>query len=112
MPKKSSRSFGRVEPRRIRLTATARRHVRQEEDWWLANRIHSEVFVKEFEEALRTLSWLPGAGSPYPQAGILGVRRLLVRKLACHVYYTFNERTVIVRAFWSARRREGPRLSS
>ena len=69
------------------------------------------MFVTEFEEALRILAWLPGAGTLYPQAGIAGVRRIYVRKVACHLYYTFDEEEVIVRAFWGARRRRGPRLN-
>ena len=70
------------------------------------------MFVAEFEEALRVLAWLPGAGTPYLQAGIAGVRRIYVRKVACHLYYTFDEQQVIVQAFWGARRRRGPRLNS
>ncbi|MBI3403638.1 MAG: hypothetical protein HY048_19670 [Acidobacteria bacterium] len=61
-------------PRRVRFTATARRHVKREKQWWLENRIHVEVFV------------------------------------ACHLYYTFDEQHVIVRALWGARRLHGPRL--
>ena len=53
---------------------------------------------------------VPGAGTPYPQAGITGVRRLYIRKLTSHLYYTFDDRGVIVRALWGARRRRGPRL--
>ena len=100
-----------MNPRRVRFTATARQHVRREKEWWLENRIHADVFVTEFEEALRILAWLPGAGTLYPQAGMAHVRRIYVRKVACHLYYTFDEQEVIVRAFWGARRRRGPRLN-
>jgi hypothetical protein len=55
---------------------------------------------------------LPGAGAAYPQGGIPGVRRLYVPKVACHLYYTFDEREVIVRALWGARRDRGPRFGS
>ena len=100
-----------MNPRRVRFTATARRHVRREKEWWLENRIHADVFATEFEEALRILAWLPGAGTSYTQAPVAGLRRIYVRKLACHLYYTFDEQEVIVRAFWGARRRRGPRLN-
>jgi hypothetical protein len=100
-----------LNPRRVRFTATARRHVQREKKWWLENRIHVGVFVTEFEEALRILAWLPGAGTPYPKAAIVGIRRLYVRKVACHLYYTFDEQEVVVRAFWGARRRRGPQLN-
>ena len=99
-----------MKPRRIRFTATAQQHVRREKAWWIENRIHGDIFVSEFEEALQVLALLPGAGMTYPQAGIPGVRRLYVPKVACHLYYTFDERKVIVRALWGARRERGPRF--
>lgn len=82
--------------------------MRHEKAWWLKNRIHHDVFVAEFEEALRIVALLPGAGSLYPQAGIDGLRRLYVQKVACHLYYTYDDNEVIVRAFWGARQERGP----
>ena len=101
-----------MNPRRVRFTATAQRHVRREKAWWIENRIHQTVFVAEFEEALRVIAILPGAGTAYPQGGITGLRRLYVQKVASHLYYTFDERDVIVRALWGARREHGPRFTS
>jgi len=101
-----------VNPRRVRFTATAQRQVRREKAWWIENRIHQDVFVAEFEEALRVLAFLPGAGTPYPAGGIAGLRRLYVQKVACHLYYTFDDREVVVRALWGARRQHGPRFRS
>ena len=80
----------------------------REKLWWLENRIHSESFAAEFDEALRILAFLPGAGTSYPLAGMAGLRRIYLRKVACHIYYTFDEQDVIVRAFWGAHRRRGP----
>jgi plasmid stabilization system protein ParE len=94
--------------RRVRFTATAQGHVRREKLWWLENRTHTEVFSSELEEAIRILAFLPGAGTPYPEAGVAGLRRIYLRKVACHIYYTFDEQEVIVRAFWGARRGRGP----
>jgi hypothetical protein len=94
--------------RRVRFTATARAQVAREKLWWLENRIHTEIFAAEFEEALRIVAFLPGAGTSYPRAGVAGLRRIYLRKVACHIYYTFDEQDVIVRAFWSAHRGRGP----
>ncbi|HVT03409.1 MAG TPA: hypothetical protein VHL58_08555 [Thermoanaerobaculia bacterium] len=94
--------------RRVRFTATARRHVKQEKLWWFENRVHTEVFATDFEEALRILAVLPGAGTSYTHSGVAGLRRLYLRKIACHLYYTFDEEEVIVRALWGARRLRGP----
>ena len=48
------------------------------------------------------------AGSSYTRADVAGLRRIYLRKVACHDYYTFNEQNVIVRAFWGAHRGRGP----
>lgn len=71
-----------MKPRRVRFTATARRHVTGEKKWWIENRIHVDVFADELEETLRLLMWLPGAGTPYLRAEISGIRRIYVPKVA------------------------------
>ena len=96
--------------RRVRFTATAQRHVRHEKSWWRENRVHTEVFAMEFEAALRILALLPGAGTLYTKTGPVGLRRLYLPKIACHLYYTFDDHQVIVRAFWGARRHRGPQI--
>ena len=97
-------------PRLVRFTATARRHVLREEAWWVENRVHIDTFASELEDALRLVALLPAAGSAYAQAGVAGLRRMYVQKIDCHLYYTFDERQVVVRALWGARKRSGPRL--
>ena len=68
--------------------------------------------MSDFEQALRVLALLPGSGTPYPQGRVAGLRRIYVRKIACHIYCTFDEDEVIVRGLWGAFRRRGPRLNS
>lgn len=96
--------------RRTRFTATAHLHVKREAAWWLENRVHAETFAAELEEALRVLEVLPGAGTAYTKAGGVDLRRLYLRRIDCHLYYTFDDHHVVVRALWGARRRHGPRL--
>jgi plasmid stabilization system protein ParE len=97
-------------PRLVRFTRTAHDHVRREKAWWLENRSHTDIFAAELEQALKILSVLPGAGTPYPQANVVDLRRVYLRKVACHVYYTFDEQEVVVRALWGAKRGKGPLL--
>ena len=97
-----------MKQRRVRFTETAEEHVWREERWWLENRVHTEIFAEEFEQALRILAALPAAGTPYPPANVPGLRRIYLGKIACHVYYTFDDREVVVRAFWGARRDRSP----
>jgi plasmid stabilization system protein ParE len=97
-----------VTPRRVRFTTTAQEQVRRETIWWVENRTHTEVFATELEEAIKILAVLPGAGAPYPHADLIGLRRIYLRKVACHIYYTFDEQSVVVRAMWGAKRGKGP----
>ena len=81
-----------------------------EKAWWLQNRIHTDVFATELEAALRLLALFPGAGTPYNKLSVAGLRRWYLPKVGCHLYYTFDEHEVIVRALWGARRRRGPQI--
>jgi plasmid stabilization system protein ParE len=96
--------------RQIQFTATAQEHVRREKAWWLANRDQPGVFTEELEQALQIIAVLPGAGTLYAQSPVTGVRRFYLRRVAVHLYYTFDDTRVIVRALWGARRERGPRL--
>jgi len=55
------------------------------------------------------IATLPGMSSSYDR--VPGMRRVFVERLGVHVYFTFDDDTVIVRAVWGARRRRGPRLA-
>lgn len=97
--------------RKVRFTATAREHIRHFKQWW----------QKKFDPAgdldprlgsIKMLALLPGIGSPYRTAPIAGVRRFYIERLMSHLYYTFDEHEVVIRALWHARRGSGPDLSS
>ena len=96
--------------RRVRFTETARDHISLERTWWLKNRDHQALFAAEFEHAVRLLTNLPGAGTLYPGTSTAGLRRLFLRTLNCHLYYTFDDRAVIVLALWGASREHGPSI--
>ena len=49
-------------------------------------------------------------GTHYAQSPVPGVRRLYLRRVAVHLYYTFDDARLIVRALWGARRERGPRI--
>jgi len=96
--------------RTIHFTATAQEQIRREKAWWLANRDHADVFAEELEQALRIIAGLPGAGTLYAPSPVQGVRRVYLRRVHAHLYDTFDDARVIVRALWGARRGYGPRL--
>lgn len=99
-----------MSPRRVRFTETARDHVSLERTWWLKNRDHQALFAGELERAIQVLAILPGSGTLYPSTEPVGLRRVFLRKLNCHLYYTFDDDEVIVRALWGASREHGPTL--
>lgn len=76
----------------------------------VANRDYQELFATELENALHIAAVLPGAGTPYRRTAVDELRRIYLRKLACHLYYTVDDHEVIVRALWGARRERGPIL--
>ena len=94
--------------RRVRFTAIAERHVERKRAWWRKNRDNVEIIELELEKALAQISTLPGTGTSYPLANIMGLRRIYLRRIDCHLYYTADERTVLVQAFWGARQGRGP----
>jgi plasmid stabilization system protein ParE len=101
-----------VTRRKVLFTATAQEHVRLFEQWWRENSPRPEILHHDLDDAISTLSLLPGIGSPYPADAIPGVRRLYIERLVSHLYYTFDDREVVIRALWHARRGSGPDLSS
>lgn len=99
-----------MKQRHVSFTFTAQQHVAREHAWWLENRDHPEAFTEELEQALKIVALIPAAGSVYSASSVSGVRRVYLRRVDLHLYYTFDERTVVVRALWGARRQHGPRL--
>lgn len=98
--------------RKIRFTATAHKHVRLLRSWWSENSVHPEILQQDLDKAIGTLSILPGIGVRYPFAPIPGVRRLYLERLMSHLYYTYDEREIVIRALWHARRGSGPDFGS
>ena len=96
--------------RRVRFTATALSHVERERSWWLENRDHREAFSADIERALEVLAAFPGVGTSYEASDVAGVRRIYLRRIACHLYYIFDDSQVVVVALWGARRKRGPTL--
>lgn len=94
--------------RKVRFTATAQSHVRLLKRWWSENADHPDILEHDLDAAIATLSAVPGIGSPYPPAPTPGVRRLYLERLTSHLYYTYDEREVVIRALWHARRGTGP----
>jgi len=97
--------------RRVRFTDGARAQIAEQRLWRARNRDHMEVLGEELQEAVALLRISPAAGTRYPRPALPGVRRVYLRRLSSHLYYTFDDTEVIVRAFWHAKRKKGPLLA-
>lgn len=98
--------------RRVLFAETARDHVHAAQTWWIENHLPVEILAEEIEEASALLSFLPGVGSLYPDASVPGLRRLYLRRISSHLYYTFTDDAVMIRALWHAKRGQGPNLAA
>jgi plasmid stabilization system protein ParE len=97
-----------VKRRRVRLTETAREQLRAIRAWWKENATRPAILAKDIAEAFSLLAVLPSVGAPYEHSRIGDLRRLHLRKLSSHVYYTFDETEVIVHAIWHTSRKRQP----
>jgi plasmid stabilization system protein ParE len=97
---------------KVVLLDEARRRFEEEDAWWRVHRAVHELFVEEFAKALEQVTTVPGAGQHYRQTRGKLIRRVLMRKTRCHVYYFHDrERDLIeIHSVWSARRKRGPKL--
>ena len=97
---------------KIVLLDEAQERFQAEDDWWRAHRDAKELFVTEFQEALRQLAVAPAIGQRYRRARGKLIQRVLMPKTRCHVYYfhDLNRDIVEIHSIWGARRRRGPSL--
>lgn len=98
---------------RIEITATARGQLRRASAWWQENRPESPTLVgDELAEAVIALRNAPLVGAPHSQAGVHGVRKLLLPQTQYFLYYRVDAFKHVVRvvAVWHTARGKGPSL--
>jgi hypothetical protein len=97
---------------RIEIVEEAQAQFAYREAWWRANRDAQELFEDEYEGALKHLSTAPKSGDQYRIVRGKLIRRWLMKKSECHIYYWHSEELdlIEIRAFWGAKREHGPEL--
>jgi plasmid stabilization system protein ParE len=81
------------------------------EEWWRANRPKApDLFREELTAALERLESAPLMSQRYPTPEQPDARRLLMPRTRYFLYFTIEERIVVVRALWHAARGVGPSL--
>jgi len=97
-----------------RVPTEARDQVVERDTWWVANRPAAPTaFRDELVVALRDLAAQPTIAAVVVQRGGMAIRRWLLPKTKCHLYYAVDEeRGVIdVLAVWGARMGQLPPLA-
>ena len=94
------------------LLAEAQLRFEAEDAWWREHRDAAELFVDEFTQTLELLTSTPEIGQSYRVARGKLIRRVLMQKTRCHVYYFHDAEhdLVEIHSVWGARRQRGPRL--
>lgn len=94
------------------LLDEARRRFEAEDEWWRTNREAVGLFTAEFESVVSRLARDPTRGALYRTIRGTKVRRVLMRKTRCYVYYVYREdqQAVEVLTLWGARKQRGPSL--
>lgn len=94
------------------MTEEAQRQARAERRWWRANRDSKQLFSDELRAARSVLA----KGVLHAVYGTFEgepVRRILLEKTRCHLYYVVNEheRAVRIVAVWGATKGTAPLTS-
>lgn len=88
------------------------RRLEAENEWWREHRDAKGLLLDELTQTLDRLRSMPGAGQRYRIVRGKLIRRVLMKKTGCHVYYLHDhERDLIeIHSIWRARQERGPRL--
>ena len=94
------------------LLDEAQRRFEAEDLWWRDHRDAGDLFTDEFVRTLERLRASPEIGQSYRRSRGKLIRRLLMQRVHCHVYYSYDpERELIeIHSIWGAMRRRGPKL--
>jgi plasmid stabilization system protein ParE len=96
---------------KVELSDEAQQQAREENAWWRKNRDSKRLFTEELRAARKVLKDGP-KHQIYAYIDGEPVRRLLLEKTRCHVYYVIleHEKRVRVLAIWGASQQRGPTL--
>jgi hypothetical protein len=96
---------------KVELSDEAKLQAREENAWWRKNRDSKRLFAEELRAARKALKDGP-KHQIYAYIDGQPVRRLLLEKTRCHVYYVVleHEKRVHVVAIWGASQQRAPTL--
>ncbi len=97
---------------KLKLVEEAREQYRAENAWWREHRDAKELFAREFLAAIRHLRTSPETGTLYTVRRGRTIRRWLMPKTACHLYYRFDREQdmLVIYSVWGGHKQRGPKL--
>ncbi len=96
----------------VNLTSRARRELLRLQAHWLEHGDSKLVLIEDLEAAQETLSHQPNVGPVYPSNRKDTVRRLLLPRAHCYLYYVVRPQAdrIDVLAVWSTHRGRTPKV--
>lgn len=94
------------------LSKRAARGAERIDERWRKNADDPIIFAREFLEAIELLEASRGPGAPFPTEKHPSLRRLLLRKSRCHIYFEIDDakQTIQILHVWDARRERAPKI--
>ncbi len=97
---------------KVRLSKRAQGAIARIDARWREVADHPETFLRELLDTIELLETVSAPGTPCPTAKRPRLKRVLLEKSDCHVYFEINEgkQMIEVLTVWSARRGRAPKL--
>ncbi len=97
---------------KLKVFIEARLQFRKENAWWREHRDAKTLFAQEFLTTIRDIQKMPEVGPIYLQRRGRTIRKWLMPKTRCHVYYRFDQDQDLLSIYsvWGACRGRGPKL--
>jgi hypothetical protein len=94
------------------VSKRAARAVERIDARWREHADDRGLFAAEFLTAVERLESTPTPGSPFPTPNRPELRRLLMPKSRCHVYFEIDhvKQTILILHIWDGRRERAPKL--
>jgi plasmid stabilization system protein ParE len=97
---------------KVRLSKRAQRAIATIDARWREGADHPQTFLNEMLAAVEFLETVSTPGTPCPTQRRPLLKRLLLEKSKCHVYFEINERKRLLEVLtvWDGRRGRSPKL--
>jgi hypothetical protein len=96
---------------KVRVAEPAERQIEKRRAWWLGHRTERELFTEELDAAMRDLRENAATIAVWRHVGGRAVRRVLMSRTRCHLYFELVDDEVVIVAAWGATRGRRPRLA-